>query len=298
MISTKHLQILTAVMRQGSVTGAAEELSISQPTASKAIKRLEDIAGVRLFERLEGRLRPTAEALVLAGEAERLNDEHVAFERLLSNIRHQNEGMLRVSMAAAFAASIMPRAIVNMSRAYPDVQVHAKVDTQTQIVDDSAWGRIDLGIVHFTQAEPLTTSIPLCSGRIVCIMPPDHELARKTVLNFDDLEGWPLLAYHPYLPFARSIQKNFADCNVSPVVRVEANHTSMIRDMVRLGGGIALVDEFTLWFESHGDVVARPIEPAIEISMGVVYARNRPLSRMAQNLVDCLKDVLEEPKGL
>ncbi len=296
MLSTKHLQVLAAVLRQGSVTGAAEELNISQPTASKAIKRLEDIAGVRLFERLEGRLRPTAEALVLAGEAARLNDEHVAFERLLSNIRHQNEGTLRVSMAAAFAASIMPRAIVNLSRSNPDVRIHAKVDTQSQIVDDSAWGRIDLGIVHFTQAEPLTTSVPLHTGRIVCIMSPDHELAGKQSLRTRDLEGFPLIAYHPDLPFARSIQKAFVDHDSLPVVRIEANHTSLVRDLVRLGGGIALVDEFTLWFEPQDGFIVRAIEPAIEVTMGIVYARNRPLPRMAQKLVDCVNGVLAEPK--
>ena len=71
MISTKHLRVLAAVIRQGSVTGAAEELKMSQPTASKAIRRLEDIAGLKLFERLEGQLRPTAVALVLAREPDK-----------------------------------------------------------------------------------------------------------------------------------------------------------------------------------------------------------------------------------
>lgn len=268
---------------------------MSQPTASKAIRRLEDIAGLKLFERLEGRLRPTAVALVLAREAERLNDEHDAFEQLVKNIRDQQEGTLRVSMAAALAASIMPRAIIQMSHAHPDIRIHAKIDTQVQIVDDAAWGRIDLGVVDYTEAEPMTTSVPLRTGRIVCIMAPDNKLAEKDVVRPSDLDGCPLIAYHPDLPFARSIRKTLLDHDAVPTVGIEANHTNLVRDLVRLGGGVALVDEFTLWFEAKEEYVVRRFEPAIELTMGVVHARNQPLPRMVRNFLDALKLIVKEP---
>jgi DNA-binding transcriptional LysR family regulator len=52
-------------MKTGSVTEAAQVMHTTQPNASKSLKQLEEFAGVRLFERIAGRLRPTPEAELL-----------------------------------------------------------------------------------------------------------------------------------------------------------------------------------------------------------------------------------------
>ena len=66
MIAVKHLQVLAAVIRLGSVPGAARELNLTRPTVSKTFRRLEDITGTQLFRRSEGRLMPTLKAFVQA----------------------------------------------------------------------------------------------------------------------------------------------------------------------------------------------------------------------------------------
>ena len=59
----RQLEVFTAVMRVGTVTGAAQSLNISQPALSQILLHCEDELGFKLFDREKGRLRPTAEAL-------------------------------------------------------------------------------------------------------------------------------------------------------------------------------------------------------------------------------------------
>jgi molybdate transport repressor ModE-like protein len=292
LISVKHLQILAAVIRLGSVTAAARELNVSQPTASKAIRRLEDVAGTHLFERFEGRLMPTQEALILAREADHLIDEWGTYQRLITNISQRTGDRLRVAAAPTYAATLIPRAIMEMTQAYPDVHIQCDILTQSEITDAADSGKVDVGIVHYTDAKPMAVAMPVCRVPIVCILPTGHPLVKKDVLEITDLNDWPLVGYRRDLPFARMIGQQLGVESVPPNVTIEVNHTSLIRDLVRLGGGIAMVDMFTLLFDPPVGIVIRPITPAIEVTMAIVHARNRPLSRTSKAFVECIKDLL------
>ena len=70
-ISHRHLEVFRALMLSGSATAAAQMLYSSQPTVSRELARLESLLGYALFERAQGRLRPTARALSLWAEVQR-----------------------------------------------------------------------------------------------------------------------------------------------------------------------------------------------------------------------------------
>jgi molybdate transport repressor ModE-like protein len=295
LIDVKHLQVLSAVIRLGSVTAAARELNISQPTASKAIRRLEDVARTPLFRRSDGRLMPTPEGLVLAREADHLIDEWGTYQRLITNISQRTGDRLRVAAAPTYAANLIPRSILAMTQSHPGTHIQCDILTQPDIIDAAASGKIDVGVVHFTDAEPTAVAVPLCKAPLVCIMPATHALASKSVIEPDDLKHWPLVGYRRDLPFARMIDQQLGTNGVPTNVAIEVNHTAMVRDLVRLGAGIALVDMFTLLFDPPEDLAIRPISPTIEVTMALVHARNRPLSQTSKAFVECLTDLL--PKG-
>ena len=297
MITVRHLQILAAVIRLGSVTAAARELNVSQPTASKAIRRLEDVAETRVFERLEGRIVPTSEALILAREADHLIDEWGTYERLITNISQRTGDRLRVAAAPTYAATLIPRAIMEMAQTYPDLHIQCDTSSQAEIVEAAESGKIDVGIVHYTDAKPMAAAVPICRAPIVCIMPSGHELAEKSVLGIGDLNDWPLVGYRRDLPFARMIAQQLGSESVPPNVTIEVNHTSLMRDLVLQGAGIALVDTFTFLFAPPAGLVIRPITPAIEVNMAIVHRRNRPLSRIGGAFVECIKTLLPTPSS-
>ena len=86
-LTLRHIEVVLAVLREGSVTGAARLLAVSQPALSRTLKNAESRIGLQLFERRSGRLSPTPEALTLHRDIERVYREIEAVERAYIDLR-------------------------------------------------------------------------------------------------------------------------------------------------------------------------------------------------------------------
>ncbi|WP_117148131.1 LysR family transcriptional regulator, partial [Klebsiella pneumoniae] len=95
----------------GSVTAAAAQLAMSQPSVSKSLALIEQQMGFSLFERYQGKMQPTAEARALYKEALRVHQDRLRFERFVDHIRQYRVGQLRVCATPALALNILPLAV-------------------------------------------------------------------------------------------------------------------------------------------------------------------------------------------
>jgi DNA-binding transcriptional LysR family regulator len=120
----RDLQVFLAVVRTGSMAKAAKHLGITQPAVSDVVGALEDMFGVRLFDRT-----PKGVDLTPYGEALRIRG-HAAFDELKQGIRDiaflskPSTGELRIGCPGSIAASILPVALESFSRNYPRVVLH------------------------------------------------------------------------------------------------------------------------------------------------------------------------------
>jgi DNA-binding transcriptional LysR family regulator len=94
-MNLRQIEMFRAVMQTGSFTAAAEALHISQPGVSRAARHLEIQLGVPLFERSQGRIRPTDEALALNGEIERSYRGVQSIQQFARGLRHGTYAVLR-----------------------------------------------------------------------------------------------------------------------------------------------------------------------------------------------------------
>lgn len=77
-VNLRHIEIFHAVMTAGSLTEAAHLLHTSQPTVSRELARFEKVIGLKLFERVRGRLHPTVQGLRLFEEVQRSGTDWIA----------------------------------------------------------------------------------------------------------------------------------------------------------------------------------------------------------------------------
>ena len=104
----RQLEVFRAVMRSGTVTGAAKALNVSQPALSQIILHTEDELGFRLFERVKGRLVPTPEAEELFPEADRLFNDLDNLRSLALDLRHGAHRRLGTAFAQFPATRTRP----------------------------------------------------------------------------------------------------------------------------------------------------------------------------------------------
>lgn len=292
-IKLRHLDTLAAFMKTGSVTEAAQVLHTTQPNASKSLKQLEEFAGVKLFERVAGRLRPTPEAELLFAHAARLMDELMLFENLSLDLTAMARGYVNIGILSAFSTALIPMAMERFNNRYPGVQIQVDILDSDKIHSYVSRGNYDFGLVHHPEHEADLTTQTLKTASMVCIMPKNHDLARHSVVLAEHLANQSFVTYPRSVPFGAAIFQTLSNEGVRPSSVLISNQSQLIRRLVERGRGVALVDHFSVWDASEIDhIVVRQFEPRIPVSIGMIVPKRRPLSLAAQTLVAILYEVL------
>lgn len=99
-MNARQLEVFRAIMRNRTLTAAAAALHVSQPAISKVLRHLESQIGYSLFERVRGRLIPTAEAQLLFKDADRIFREIEVLKLFSNRIRDREVGLIRIAASA------------------------------------------------------------------------------------------------------------------------------------------------------------------------------------------------------
>ena len=110
----RHIEVFYAVYRTGSVTGAAQELNVSQPSVSKVLRHAEDQLGYPLFRRNKGRLEPTEAAHELFGEVDEVYRQVRSLRQTAKNIGARRGGHIRLGLLPSLGFGVIPEAIARL----------------------------------------------------------------------------------------------------------------------------------------------------------------------------------------
>ncbi|WFU11430.1 LysR family transcriptional regulator (plasmid) [Rhizobium sp. CB3090] len=290
-MNARQLEIFRAIMRDGTLTAAANSLGISQPAASKFLHHLESQLGYPLFDRIGGRLVPTMEANLLFADADRVFREIEALKSLARDIGAQKIGLLRLGISLAVTYSVLPKALLHFRAKHPEVKVHLHALPKREIAEALLLGDIDLSITLSVIEAPTVRSEILSDVPIVAVMRADDPLASKERIGPSDLDGMPLISYGAHAEIGAAMDAAFASCGRQREVAIQIASSVGAVPLVREGLGIALVDGLVAWHGFEG-LVARPFEPHIAMQMVAATNDARPASRFVRPFLATLRDVL------
>lgn len=289
-IDPRLLRVFATVLRAGSLTRAAEELNTTQPSISKAVKRLENLVGFPIFEKRGRRLFPTAEAMLISDDVKHMERELEAIRRKLSDIRRGRHLGFSVAALPAFANTLLPRAIAQLRRQHPQATMKIEIWRRSLILSEFDAGRIDIGLIHWVSEAPPAGFEVVANRPICCLIPKSHPLRARDTIHACDLSGEKLVIYHNSLDFADALWRVLDDLEPMPEIVVEASHSALLRDLVKEGVGIALVDGFTADDAGITGVEVRRFEPEIPFSLAVAH-RRPTLSADAQVFLNIIKEI-------
>ena len=277
-MNARHLEVFRAVMRNRSLTAAAEALHVSQPAVSKLLRHFETQIGYALFERLGGRLVPTAEAQLLYRDADRIFREIEILKGLSDRIRDKQLGLLRVGASAPPTFALLPYATERFRLRNPGLRVALQTLPAESIDERIVLGDIDLGVSMRWSAEAQVRCESMGKAGIVALMRPDSPLARLQTVKPADLVGQPLISYDVQTAPGKLLEQAFHEAGVQPQVQIEVTLSIAALPLVQQGLGIALVDGLVPW-SNFGDLVVRPFQPAVVMDIVLSRSGLRPQTR-------------------
>ena len=286
-ISLRQVEAFKAIVDSGSMTAAAELLHVSQPSLSRLLKTLEGNIGFALFERRNGRLVATPEALLLYEEVQKYFRSLQTLAQTAIDIRNLSRGHLRLAAFAALTIAVLPGAIKRFCQNNPDMRISATTGQSRQVVDLVSARFADLGI-----ADPMAVS---GSARIE--RPKAHPLAERRRIDMEDLRNETIIGLgRDFLSRYRE-GANLYD-SLASRMHIQVQQSISACALVAENAGVAIVDPFTARTWQPMGLVIKPLAIDIPFEICVVTSAEVPLSIAARDFLVLLEEELTRFAGI
>lgn len=295
----RHIEVFNAIMLTGSVSAAARLLNVTQPAVSRTLQHAEIQLGFALFQRVRGRLAPTAEAQTLYPHIERLFAQLDEVQRLAANLRagRASQGELRVLTVLALSYEVFPRAMRLFRQKYPEVIVAHEALHSPQIVSSLVLQEADVGYVFSAVSHPALTQEQLGEREVVCVLPKGllgPRQARMKSVTTAQLAGLPLIALDSRDPLGVSLAHVLreSEAGLTPVMSVQTYHVALA--LAQHGVGVALVEACTAASADRARVDVLALEPRIPVTVKALRPSARPNSLVTRAFTRCMAQALQE----
>lgn len=281
-ISLRHIEIFHAVMTTGNLTEAAALLNTSQPTVSRELARFEHLVRMPLFERVRGRLHPTAQGLQLFEEVQR---SYYGLDRIINaarDIRRFEQAQLSIACLPVFSQSLLPNVCKPLLDSYPSLSLHVIPQESPLLEEWLSAQRHDLGLTENSVTPAGTERHTLLTLNEVCVLPAQHRLAARQILTPEDFRHERFISLSSSDSYRQLLDKLFDSAGIARDMVLETHSAASVCAMVRAGVGISIVNPLTALDYAASGVVVRPFSVAVPFTVSLI----RPLHRPASALVD------------
>ena len=292
-INLRQIEVFRAVMTTGSIRGASQLLFVSQPAVSRLLSHTESRVGFALFERIKGRLYATPEGKKLFHEIERMYQGVQRVNELAQELAENRQGILNIVSSPSIGQMMIPQAIAAFREAHPQVKLSFQYLGYAPLKDRLLNHQADLGITILPVEHPNLDVTPLARGQLVCICPYNHPLSRLATLTLADMRPYPLISYERATPFGVIVEHMYDAADEVLRSAIEVGSPQNACSLVQAGAGIALVDEFSVRNWPTQQLIVRPVTNAPVLQANLVHPRFDPLSKLAQNFVRVLRELMQ-----
>lgn len=188
-LKTQQLALLVQLSEQRSVLHAANAVYMTQPAASKMLAQIEESMGVAFFVRHARGVEPTRYGEILVRHARNALFELThAYDEVLA-LRSGLSGKATIGAEVTSAMSLVPLAVANLKRQFPELLVNIEMDFSEPLVQRVREGKLDIALARINNAVDLTglQYEPLEEGQMAIVTRAGHPLADKAGLDWSDL---------------------------------------------------------------------------------------------------------------
>lgn len=296
----RHIEVLFAIKKTGSISAAAAALSITQPAASKILKHAEQRLGFPLFRRTRGRIFPTDEAELLLVEIEKL---YAALERTRDTARILREKLdmrLRVVCLPSLGFSVVPRAVQMFQRLHPRTTIEIAARHTPEMMNALLAREFDLGIGFGPEKRDICVigidATLIAVGEMVYVDHPASPAAGAPgPVKLSLIDERRLIGLNSSHYLGTALRNTLNEEGLTQVPGIQVQTYYFARALVAAGTGCAVIDEFTANAESVG-VIVRPIDPPIRFGVYAYTREPHPPSGRALEFLDCLRTVCRDTR--
>ncbi len=276
------MQYYLAVVREGTISAAAETLHIAQPSLSRQMKDLEDQLGVSLFERGNRKITLTEEGMVLRKRAEEMVRLLQMTEEEISQIKNHVSGSVRIGAGESISFHYLSHAAADLVGEHPDIRFHIISGDTQDLMDELQNGLIDFAVIFTDVDHTLYQSLTLpAEDSFGVLMPKDSPLAEKDVIRPSDLKDLPVIVSRASVPYITGT-KDLSSLNIVATYNLIYNASLLVED----GLGYAICFDSLINTTGSSTLCVKPLVPRIRSAGNLIWKKYQVFSPAVQMFID------------
>ena len=279
-LRTRQLEVFHAVYTQGSITGAAQYLHVSQPSISKVLTHTENQLGFLLFQRIKRRLLPTQEAHILFRHADKIHNDLQNINEITKNLLKHAPGLIRLASTPSIGINLMPALVAEFCNKYPEVKFETHTLHLDQIEMKINEMNIDIALAYDIDSSEYIESETVFTGDFVLISPSSINFNSTSVACLD-LVGIPFIKIEG--PLSVKLDNYFKENNFKPNYVTTTDTYQIAKSLVDKGMGITILDQISATNIDTEGVKTWPLTSPLKFEMKIISSNQKVESILLNN---------------
>ena len=298
-VTYKELLYVVTICDEGSFSAAAKKLYVSQSALSQAVRKLEDEFELTLFIRSGARAEPTKAGAYFAAQGREVLRAWDQFEQEMHVYSQGRKSELSIGMPPVLMKNLLPYILPGFEQEHPEIKLYITEEPSAALENLAMQGAIDLCVIQ----EPISTAalarIPVLSTELLLAVPRNHPFCgRHPYRGLDHLEtvdlrelrqeAFSLSGHWRIKPIWLEL---FASIGFEPAIYRTSRVWNNVKDYVKSGASVALIDEIVVKYEPDDDKIAyyRFFPGTARCVIDVAYHPGKKLSKQELWFIDALK---------
>lgn len=280
----QQLRYFEATCRLGSISRAAEELHVSQPSVSMAIRELEREFGVALIARRYQGFSLTEEGSILQEMAESLLRHADHLSGRMQALGRQRRPV-RLGVPPMIGTALLPALYREIGRRYPDLLLATEELGTKTLIHDLRENVLDAAFVsHHTPLPPEFESVSITAMEIVWCAPKSHPLANMPAVSAEQLEDEPLAFFQSGFSMRELVMLQFEAAGITPHILHATEQLSTVQSLIRSGTATGFL--LRPLAEAMPDLAALPLAPPVSVQVSLAWKRSQKPFRDMSRLIE------------
>jgi DNA-binding transcriptional LysR family regulator len=286
------LKIFCDVVRWASFSRGAVENSISQSSASQAVRQLEKRLGVELIDRSKRPLVPTPHGKVYYEGCKDLVGRYLEVESRVKALEDEHNVVGTVRVAAIYSVGLhhLSPYVERFQEIYPGAKVRLEYLHPTRVVEVVGAEEAELGLMSFPPKRHDLTVIPWRDEEMVVAVPPGHRFAALKDVAVAQLDGEEFVHFDGDLAIRKAIDRFLRKHGVQIETALEFDNIENIKRAVEDQAGVAILPAPTLVREvKAGTLVAVPFrDQRLVRPLAIIHRGSAALGLTASRFLELL----------
>ena len=290
-MNLRTLRVFVEVVRQGGFSQAAEVVSLTQSSVSKAVRTLEDELGTPLLNRIGHKSELTAageiafrRALVLLAERNDLIAE-------INELRDLKGGTLRIGLPPVGCGVLFAQMFATYRSRYPRVNIELIEHGSKKLRECLEAGEVDLAALLIPIDETFAYQ-QVRNEPLVAVLPGAHSLSRRKRINFSDLADSPFILFEEGFALDALIMAACDRRAIVPRVTARSGQIDFIADLVAAGLGVAFLPRMLAQKHKHAGIALVPLdEPDTDWNIALAWRAGAHLPPAAIAWLELAKEL-------